>query len=371
MKIAQIPPLYESVPPRLYGGTERIVHYLTEELVELGHELTLFATADSKTKGRLISNVNEGLRLDKKVVDPLTHHIVQMQEVIERIHEFDILHFHTDYLHFPFTQKINVPCVTTLHGRLDIIDLQSVYNKFPSQRVISISESQKLPLPQANWIGTVHHGLPRDLLMPGDGSGGYLAFIGRVSPEKGIDRAIEIAVASGSKIKIAAKIDKADQEYFDDHIKILLDHPLVEFIGEINEVQKSEFLGKAQALLFPIIWAEPFGLVMVEAMACGTPVIAFRNGSVPEVLEEGKTGFIVESIAEGIKAVSKIGKISRLAVRQAFEERFTASIMAEKYMNLYSLTIEDFRNKEDESLKLFNRLPSFPQKKKDLKIVIE
>ncbi len=351
MKIAQIAPLYESVPPKLYGGTERIVHYLTEELIRQGNEVTLFASGDSITKARLISHVDEGLRLNKSCVDPLAHHIVQMQEVIDRAHDFDILHFHTDYLHFPFTSQLKVPSVTTLHGRLDIPDLQYIYKKFSSQKLISISNNQRTPLPYVNWMGTVYHGLPPNLYHPGKGDGNYLAFLGRVSPEKGIDRAIEIAIASKCRIKIAAKVDKVDEFYFTSQIKPLLNHPLVEFIGEIDEDQKTEFLGKARALLFPINWAEPFGLVMIESMACGTPVIAFRNGSVPEVIDEGKSGFIVQSVAEAVVAVSKINQIPRALVRKVFEDRFTTSRMAKDYLHVYSSIIQNNQNKKNGKLK--------------------
>lgn len=344
MKIAQIAPLYESVPPKLYGGTERIVHYLTEELVKRGNEVTLFASGDSITKGRLVANVDTSLRLNERCVDPLAHHIVQMEEVIERVNEFEVLHFHTDYLHFPFSSQISVPCITTLHGRLDLSDLQNVYKKFPFQKVVSISDYQRLPLPKANFIATVYHGLPQELHHAGKGDGGYLAFLGRISPEKGIDKAIEIAIASKTPLKIAAKVDKVDQQYFERRIQPLLDHPLIEFIGEINEVQKTSFLGKAKAVLFPINWAEPFGLVMIEAMACGTPVIAFKNGSVPEVIDEGKSGFIVNTVEEAIEAVAKVPKLSRSVVREVFEKRFTAWRMAEDYIRLYTSLISGHIN---------------------------
>jgi len=342
------------------------VHYLTEELVKKGHEVTLFASGDSTSSARLISNVNQSLRLDPLCVDSLAHHIVQLQEVIERLQEFDIMHFHTDYVHFPFTQKLNIPCVTTLHGRLDIPDLQPLYNKFPHQRVIAISGSQKGPLPQANWVGTVPHGLPTTLHQPGSGDGGYLAFIGRISPEKGIDRAIEIAIASETKLKIAAKVDKVDVSFYESEIKPSLNHPLVEFIGEINEHQKTDFLGKALALLFPINWPEPFGLAMIESFSCATPVIAFRNGSVPEVIDEGKTGFIVNSVPEAVEAVANIKDILRAGVRQVFEERFSASDMADKYLQLFDLTIRSFFEDDDEGLKSFRNLPSFPERNKKI-----
>lgn len=343
MKIAQIAPLYEAVPPKLYGGTERVVHYLTEELIKQGHDVTLFASGDSVTNARLISNVESGLRLKQDCTDSLAHHIVQIQEVIECAHEFDILHFHIDYLHFPFTNKLAIPSVTTLHGRLDIPDLQDVYNKFKSQNVISISKSQQKPLPQANWKGTVYHGLPENLHTKGQGNGDYLAFVGRISPEKGIAEAIEIAIASHTPLKIAAKIDNADKDYYEICIKHLLKHPLIEFNGEINETEKTEFMGNAKALLFPINWAEPFGMVMIEAMACGTPVIAFNCGSVPEVIDDNQSGFIVNSTKEAVKAISNLSQLSRNKVRELFKQRFTASRMAKDYLQIYNSIINNHK----------------------------
>jgi len=365
MKIAQVAPLYESVPPKLYGGTERVVHYLTEELVRKGHEVTLFASGDSVTNAELVSHIKEGLRLSK-CVDPLAHHIIQLQEALERAHEFDIIHFHTDYLHFPYASKLNVPCVTTLHGRLDLPDLQPLYDKFSSEKVISISENQRGPLPQANWVGTVLHGLPKNLHSYGQGDGNYLAFLGRVSPEKGLEKAIEIAIRAGMKLKIAAKVDKVDEPYFEKEIKPMLGHSLIEFVGEINETQKTDFLGRAKALLFPINWPEPFGMVMIESMSCGTPVIAFKNGSVPEVIDEGKTGFIVNSIEEAVAAVVKTEQLSRLKVRRVFEERFTASRMTDDYIRLYSDIIEA----EDKTGPVkFRPLVSGFYKKKNIEVV--
>lgn len=340
LKIAQIAPLYESLPPKLYGGTERVVHYLTEELVNQGHKVTLFASGDSKTKAKLVAPVNEGLRLKKDCQDPLAYHIVEMQEVINRCSDFDILHFHTDYLHFPFSNQLGVPVITTLHGRLDMKELQSVYRAFPYQKLVSISDNQRLPLPHANFIKTIYHGLPIGTHRQGKGEGGYLAFLGRISPEKGVERAIEIALATNTKLKIAAKIDKADAEYFQNKIKALFNHPLIDFIGEINETQKTEFLGNAKALLFPINWPEPFGLVMIEAMACGTPVIAFSKGSVPEILEDGHTGFITHNTIEAIRAVAKVDSLSRTRIRKAFETRFTAARMASDYVALYNALLD-------------------------------
>jgi glycosyltransferase involved in cell wall biosynthesis len=335
MKIAQVAPLFESVPPKLYGGTERVVHYLTEELVAKGHEVTLFASGDSKTRARLISSTDQALRLNKSCFDPMAHQIVQMKDVLDNASAMDIIHFHTDYLHFPFTRLIGSPCITTLHGRLDIPDLQSVYNTFPEEQVVSISENQQIPLPQANWLGTVYHGLPLQLHTPGTGAGDYLAFLGRISPEKGIEQAIEIAINANMLLKVAAKVDKADETYFNDRVRHLLDHPLVEYIGEIDEPAKTIFLGAARALLFPINWEEPFGLVMIESMACGTPVLAFRHGSVSEIVEEGASGFIVNQVTEAVEALAQIPTLSRKRVRSIFEQRFTASRMADDYIRLY------------------------------------
>ncbi|MFD2163758.1 glycosyltransferase family 4 protein [Paradesertivirga mongoliensis] len=352
MRIAQIAPLYEAVPPKLYGGTERVVHYLTEQLVKQEHEVTLFASGDSHTGARLIKSVESGLRLKADCIDPLAYHIVQMQDVIDCAHEFDILHFHTDYLHFPFTKNLGIPIVTTLHGRLDIPDLQPIYNKFRSQPVISISKSQQKPLPQANWMGTVYHGLPEGLHKPGNGNGGYLAFVGRISPEKGIAQAIEIAITSQIPLKIAAKIDNADREYYEASIKHLLKHPLIEFCGEINEEQKTDFMGNALALLFPINWAEPFGMVMIEAMACGTPVIAFDAGSVPEIIDDKQSGFIVSSVKEAVTAISKLSQLSRSKVRELFEERFTASRMANNYLGIYNSVINNHQSGKAQSFNI-------------------
>lgn len=338
MKIAQVAPLYESVPPRLYGGTERIVFYLTEELVKQGHEVTVFASGDSVTSGTLVPVVKEALRLNPDCVDSLAPHIVEIQEVAERADEFDIIHFHIDYLHFPFSQFLSTAHVTTLHGRLDIPELQFVYNKF-SEPVISISNSQRKPLPQANFVGTVHHGLPVNLFKKGDGSGNYLAFLGRTSPEKGLEKAIEWAIGANIPLKIAAKVDNADKTYFETIIKPLLDHPLIEFIGEINEEQKQEFLGNALALLFPINWSEPFGIVMIEAMACGTPVIAHQLGSVAEVIEHGNNGFIVSSTDEAVTIIHQLKKVDREKIRRSFEERFTSQRMARDYLKVYQQLI--------------------------------
>lgn len=340
MKIAQISPLYESVPPRLYGGTERVVSYLTEELVNQGHEVTLFASGDSKTSARLVGHIEKALRLNKEVMDPLAHHIVQMQDFIERASEFDIVHFHTDYLYFPLTQLLGVPHVTTLHGRLDIPDLQYVYRKFKDSPLVSISDFQRLPIIYANWVGTVYHGLPLDLYQKGSGQGDYVAFLGRISPEKRVDRAIEIAGKAGMKIKIAAKVDKADIDYYNIKIRKLMKLPHVEFIGEIGEDEKGEFLGDAKALLFPIDWPEPFGMVVIEAMACGTPVIAWPHGSIPEILDHGESGFIVGDIKTAVRALKNIDILDREEVRKVFERRFNVSSMARNYVNIYEQLVE-------------------------------
>ena len=351
MKIAQVAPLYEAVPPKLYGGTERVIHYLTEELVRGGHEVTLFASGDSVTNARLIPITEKALRLDPHCIDPTAHSILQLEKVMVKAKEFDIIHFHTDFLHFPLSARCTTPCVTTLHGRLDIPDLQPLYNEFPRQKIISISNSQRTPLPQANWIGTVYHGLPEDLHPLQEGCGQYLAFIGRISPEKGIDSAIQIAIECNCPLKIAAKIDKVDQLYYERHIAHLMQHPLVEFVGEINEEGKTVFLGNAKALLFPINWMEPFVLVMIEAMSCGTPVIAFNNGSVPEVIDDGVTGFVVASVPEAVQAVARVCELSRPVIRRVFEERFSASRMAEDYLRLYRHVLqEDHRSRKTSSL---------------------
>ncbi len=341
MHIAQVAPLYESVPPQLYGGTERVVSYLTEALVALGHEVTLFASGDSRTSARLVPCVSRSLRLDEQCVDQLAHHVVSLDEVIRRYREFDILHFHTDYLHFPLSQLVDPPRVTTLHGRLDIPDLVPVYAAFPGEPVVSISDSQRTPLPIANWVGTVYHGLPISAYEPGPGTGGYLAFIGRISPEKRVDRAVTIARQAGLPLKIAAKIDRADREYYEREVAHLFREPGVEYLGELGEADKPAFLGGAAALLFPIDWEEPFGLVMIEAMACGTPVIGFRRGSVPEVLEDGVTGFIVDTVEEAVPAVSRLNTLDRSRIRLEFERRFSATRMAEDYLAVYRAVLAD------------------------------
>lgn len=335
MRIAQIAPLYESVPPQLYGGTERVVSYLTEQLVEQGHDVTLFASGDSVTSATLIPACRRALRLDDRVVDPIALHYAMLANVMERASDFDILHFHVDYLHFPFSRKRAVPHVTTLHGRLDIPELQPLYRAFPEAPVVSISLSQRRPLSRANWIANIYHGLPAGTLKPGSGEGKYLAFIGRISREKRVDRAIQIAIEAGVPLKIAAKVDPSDVEYYESKIKPLLGHRLIEYIGEIGEHEKAKFLGDAYAQVFPIDWPEPFGLCMIEAMACGTPTIAFDHGSVSEVLTEGVSGFIVKDMQEAVAAVPKIAALSRAVCRREFDRRFTVSRMAEDYVTVY------------------------------------
>jgi glycosyltransferase involved in cell wall biosynthesis len=340
MRIAQIAPLFESVPPKMYGGTERVVSYLTEELVRQGHEVTLFASGDSVTAARLESGCKEALRLSN-CADPLAHHTVMLDKVLEQAYDFDILHFHTDYSHFPATRNLQLPTITTLHGRLDLPDLAPLYRHFSRQPLVSISQAQRQPLGNVNWVGNVYHGLPVNLYTPRHNPGEYLAFLGRISPEKRPDRAIQIAQKAGMKLKMAAKIDPVDRQYFETKIRPLLNDPNVEFIGEINESQKNDFLGNALAYLFPIDWPEPFGLTMIEAMACGTPNIAFRCGSVPEVIENGVTGFIVKDEEEAVDAVKRVASLNRARVRAAFDRRFTVCRMAKAYLSLYESLVHD------------------------------
>ena len=335
MRIAQVSPLYESVPPATYGGTERVVSYLTEELVRQGHEVTLFASGDSVTAAQLISPCERALRLSD-CRDPLAYHLIMLDEVFRRADDFDVLHFHIDYLHFPVSRRCKIPNITTLHGRLDLPELPAIYRQFNDMPLISISDAQRRPLPFADWRGTVYHGVPRHLYSYENGGGNYLAFIGRISPEKRVDRAINIAIAAGMPIRIAAKVDPADKKYFEAEIKALLDHPLVEFIGEISEEEKQKFLGQARALLFPIDWPEPFGMAIIEALACGTPVIAFRRGSVPEIIEEGVSGFIVDTVEEAVEALGRLDRIKRPDCRRIAEQRFSACRMASDYVTQYS-----------------------------------
>ncbi|TMJ30538.1 MAG: glycosyltransferase family 4 protein [Alphaproteobacteria bacterium] len=336
MKIAQIAPLAESVPPRLYGGTERIVSYLTDELVKLGHEVTLFASGDSVSTANLVPCAAMALRLDPGVRDPIPYYMLMLDRVRERADEFDILHFHIDQFHFPLFRPTAQRTVTTLHGRQDLPDLKPLYLGFSEMPLVSISNHQRNPVAGSNFVATVYHGIPADLLKPCYAPrGGYLAFLGRISPEKRPDRAIEIARRVGLPLKIAAKVDKVDEGYFREQIVPLLNQPGIEYIGEINEFGKSEFLGEARALLFPVDWPEPFGLVMIEAMACGTPVVGFRQGSVGEIIDDGVTGIIVESMDEAARKLPQALMLDRRKVRRRFEERFTATRMAKDYLAVY------------------------------------
>jgi len=335
LRIAQVAPLVESVPPRLYGGTERVVAYLTDELVRQGHQVTLFATGDSITSARLVAAWPAALRFSGSGFDDLAPHIMMLEELASRADEFDVVHFHLAHLHFPMVQRLDAVHLTTLHGRLDIPELVPLYEMFSDMPLVSISDAQRIPLPRAGWIGTVHHGLPRALLDFHPEPGSYLAFLGRISPEKRVDRAIAIAIACEQRLRIAAKVDRADRAYFEREIRSLLDHPLIEFTGEIADAQKEEFLGHASALLFPIDWPEPFGMVMIEALACGVPVVAFRHGSVPEVIDDGVTGFIVESLEDAIAATRRVPTLDRRRCRAAFERRFDVGRMAADYLRLY------------------------------------
>jgi glycosyltransferase involved in cell wall biosynthesis len=340
VRIAQVAPLIESVPPRLYGGTERIVSYLTEELIRVGHDVTLFSSGDSITGAELVPCCTRALRLDPSVRDTIPHFMLMIDKVRERAEEFDVLHFHIDLFHFPLFRSLAARTMTTLHGRQDLGDLKPFYSRFSEMPLVSISNDQRKPLPHANFIATIQHGLPPDLHLPSFERGNYLAFLGRISPEKRPDRAIRIARAAGLPLKIAAKVDKVDQDYFSSEILPLIDGPGVEFIGEINEREKTKFLGEAVALLFPVDWPEPFGLVMIEAMACGTPVLAFRSGSTPEVIEDGVTGKLVDSEEEAVAAISGLLSYDRCVVRQRFEQRFTVNRMAEDYIGVYRQLLE-------------------------------
>jgi glycosyltransferase involved in cell wall biosynthesis len=343
MRIAQVAPLTEAVPPKLYGGTERVVHWLTEELVALGHDVTLFASGDSQTSAKLEATWPKALRLDGSVRDPNALHMVMLERVRQKCddEEFDFLHFHLDYYPFSLFHRQPTPFVTTLHGRLDLPEHQPVFTTFPSLPVISISNAQRRPVPQANWVGTVYHGLPEKLLTPKPIANEYLAVLGRIAPEKGVDRAIRIATRCGIPLKIAAKVDRSDQEYYDQIIcPLITGNPLVEFIGEIGDHEKPDFLSGAIALLVPIDWPEPFGLVMIEALACGTPVIAYNRGSVPEIIDDGLTGFIVEDEISAVAAVDRLSKLSRPAIRKHFEARFTARRMALDYLAEYRRLME-------------------------------
>jgi glycosyltransferase involved in cell wall biosynthesis len=337
MKIAQITPLYEAVPPKLYGGTERVVAHLTDALVDLGHEVTLFASADAETRARLIPIRDQAIRLDPAPLkSDLAAHMVLLAEVLKRADDFDVIHFHTDMIHFPFFSRLADKTLTTLHGRLDMKDIGGVYARWPEFGLVSISDDQRRPLSSASWKATVHHGMPGEMYRFSPTSEGYLAFLGRISPEKRPDRAIEIATRLNKPLKIAAKVDAADKVYWETVIKPMVDgNPLVEFIGEIADHQKSAFLGGAEALLFPIDWPEPFGLVMIEAMACGTPVVAFRCGSTPEVIEDGETGFLVDTVEQAVAAAGRARLVDREAIRARFDLRFSATAMARRYLDVY------------------------------------
>jgi glycosyltransferase involved in cell wall biosynthesis len=342
MRIAQVAPLTEAVPPKLYGGTERVVHWITEELVALGNEVTLFASGDSHTSAKLDATWPKALRLDGSVRDPNALHMVMLERVRQKCdaEEYDLLHFHLDYMPFSLFMRQPTPFVTTLHGRLDLPEHQPVFSTFSNIPVISISNSQRRPVPHANWQRTIYHGLPEKLLTPQPIRPSYLAVLGRIAPEKGVDRAIKIAIRCGIPLKIAAKVDRADQEYYDEVIRPMMDHPLVEYIGEISDHEKSDFLSGAIGLLLPIDWPEPFGLVMIEAMACGTPVIAYNRGSAPEIIEDGITGFIVEDETSAVADVGRLPDLDRDQIRRRFEERFTARRMALDYMEAYRTLID-------------------------------
>jgi glycosyltransferase involved in cell wall biosynthesis len=335
LRIAQVAPLVETVPPESYGGTERIVSYLTEELVRSGQDVTLFASGGSSTKAKLVPVSERSLRSDPSIKDPLTRTIVELEEVLKRTEDFDLIHFHDGYVHFPLARRLQIPTVTTMHGRMDLPDLAPIFREFPEAPLVSISNHQRSPLPSANWIATVQHGIPENLFSFRPDPEDYVAFVGRICPEKRPDRAIEIAKHVGMPLKIAAKVDKTDEQYFESEIKPLLNSSLIEFIGEVDDREKNVLLGGARALLFPIDWPEPFGLVMIESLACGTPVLAFECGSVPEVLEHGKTGFIVRNMDEAKQELQKVENIDRSVCRQEFERRFTSTRMADNYLRVY------------------------------------
>jgi glycosyltransferase involved in cell wall biosynthesis len=341
MNIAQVAPLWESVPPKLYGGTERIVSYVTEELVRMGHDVTLFASGDSETAARLEAVCPQALRLNTGIFNRDAPMIMLQERALGAVGDFDVIHSHLDFLGFPLARRNSVPVVTTLHGRLDLPELEPVFREYSEMPLVSISHAQRRPLSWANWEATIHHGLPRDLYTFHQKSQGYLAFLGRISPEKRPDQAIEIAKRTGLPLRIAAKVDPADQQYYQSEIEPLLDHPLVEFLGEISDTEKDDFIGNALALVCPYDWPEPFGLVLIEALACGTPVLAYRRGSIPEIIDDGITGFVCESLAEMAEAVERLPLIDRSRCRSAFEERFTADRMARDYVALYERIIEE------------------------------
>lgn len=350
MRIAQVSPLVESVPPKQYGGTERIISYLTEELVRVGHKVTLFASGDSVTNAELVPVCRRSFRQNKRATDYLSREVLLMDHVMERAGDFDLIHFHTGCLHYLICRNLSVPHVTTLHGRLDPPELLRLYERFRHMPTISISNAQRAPWPCANWQATIYHGLPHDLFRFHPEPGDYLAFLGRASPEKRVDRAIEIAKRVGMQLRIAAKVDRADRRYFKREVEPLLNDPQIEWLGEISDKDKDAFLGNAYALLFPIDWPEPFGLVMIEAMACGTPVVAYEGGSVSEVMEDGATGFIVNEIEQAVEAVRRVRDLSRRRCREVFEKRFTARRMASDYANVYMCLADQRMRKVEQSL---------------------
>jgi glycosyltransferase involved in cell wall biosynthesis len=341
MRIAQVAPLYESVPPKLYGATQRIISYLAEELVRQGHRVTLFATGDSRTSAELVSIYPRGLWRDSSVWETLAHHVLQLERIAQQAERFDVVHFHGDPLHYPLARRLPCASVTTLHGLPLPVDHRPLFEEFSDAPLVSISDSQRHPLPEANWQATIHHGLPLDLLHLNEKPDDYLVFLGRIAPEKRLDRAIEIARRAGRRLKIAAKVGFGERDYFEREVEPLLreSHGFVEYLGEVDDAGKNEILGNAAALLFPIDWPEPFGLVVIEALACGTPVVAFRQGAVPEILEESKTGFLVDSVEEAVRAVSHIGELNRRVCRKAFEERFSVNRMARDYLDVYQRLI--------------------------------
>jgi glycosyltransferase involved in cell wall biosynthesis len=344
MRIAQVAPLFESVPPKLYGGTERVVSWLTEELVARGHDVTLFASGDSETRARLVPACSTALWRDPRCHETLPHHVRLLELVFREARRFDVVHFHCDYVHFPLLRRHSLPAVTTLHGRVSPYDLGPFFSEYNDAALVSISDDQRRPLPEANWRATVHHGLPVDLHTFHPQGSDYLLFIGRISPEKRLDRAIEIARKTGRHLKVAAKIYDEDRGYYESAIAPLLreSRSFVEFLGEVGGKAKNDLIGNAYALLFPIDWPEPFGLVMIESLACGTPVIAWNNGAVPEILTHGLTGFIVETIDEAVEAVSNIATLGRMDCRRTFESRFDAKRMADGYVKVYQMLIDEF-----------------------------
>jgi glycosyltransferase involved in cell wall biosynthesis len=344
MRIAQVAPLIEAVPPKFYGGTERVIHWLVEELVALGHDVTLFASGDSRTSAKLEAVWPTALRLDGSVRDQNALHMLMLERLRRRADQFDCLHFHLDYYPFSLFSRQPTPFLTTLHGRLDLPEHQLVFSDFSEIPLVSISDVQRRPVPAAGWVRTIHHGVPEHLIKPMAGAPSYFAFLGRISPEKATHRAIAIARRCGVPLKIAAKVDKFDREYFETQVRPLLQPPEIEYVGEITDEEKSRFLSGAIALIAPLAWPEPFGLVLIEAMACGTPVIAFNLGAVPELVEDGVTGFVVDNVDGAVAAASRLSQLSRPAIRRRFEERFTARRMAEEYVGVYRSLIEHHRH---------------------------